>query len=307
MSDLALATGIGALLAGAAVVALTMRKPCVDAATVLAELDETAPADSYSRQLAQPLFVRVIGPVGRAMAAGAASLLPQGRLARLRRQLMFAGVGDRYTAEEFYAMQAVVGGSATLLVLAASLLLGWGASTTLRALIVVAPAAAAAPRFRLNRAIESRRTQIRKDLPDVLDLLAISVEAGVGLESAFEIVTRHFDSPLAEEMARMLHEMELGLARREALQNLRVRTDVPDVSNFVVSLLQADALGMPLARVLRIQADEMRTKRRQWARERAAKLPVKILFPLLAFILPALFVVVLGPAVSSIIQNVLRS
>jgi tight adherence protein C len=104
----------------------------------------------------------------------------------------------------------------------------------------------------------------------------------------------------------MLREMELGVPRRTALQNLKRRVDLPEVSNFVLSLIQADGLGMPLGRVLRAQANEMRSKRRQWAREKAAKLPVKILFPMFMFIFPALFVVVLGPAVSSILENVVR-
>jgi tight adherence protein C len=307
MSDLALAAGIGTLLAGAVMVAFTVRRPAINAAAVIAELDDIGPADPYSQRLAQPLLVRVIGPLGKGFVHRIAGLMPQSRVAKLRKRLVLAGLADSYTAEEFYSVQAVLAGAAALSVLVVSLLLGWSGTATGRAVLIVAPAAAAFPRFRLNRAVESRRHLIRRDLPDILDLLAISVEAGVGLEGAFEVVTKHFDSPLATEMARMLREMELGLARREALQNLRARTDIPDVSNFIVSLLQADALGMPLGRVLRIQADEMRSKRRQWARERAAKLPVKILFPLLAFILPALFVVVLGPAVSSIISNVLGS
>ena len=94
--------------------------------------------------------------------------------------------------------------------------------------------------------------------------------------------------------------MELGLPRREALQNLKRRTEVPELSNFVLALTQADALGMPIGRVLKTQADEMRKKRRQWAREKAAKLPVKIMFPLVLFIFPPIFVVVLGPAASEI-------
>jgi tight adherence protein C len=137
----------------------------------------------------------------------------------------------------------------------------------------------------------------------VLDLLAISVEAGVGFEGAVEVVTRHFDGPLASEFARTLQEMELGLPRREALQNLKRRTEVPELSNFVLILVQADALGMSIGRVLRSQAEEMRLKRRAWARERAARLPVKILVPLTLFILPALFVVILGPAAINISKN----
>jgi tight adherence protein C len=137
-------------------------------------------------------------------------------------------------------------------------------------------------------------------MPDTLDLLAISVEAGVGFEGALAVVCENFDSPLADEFSRTLREMELGLSRREALQNMKRRTEVPELSNFVLALTQADALGMPIGRVLKVQADEMRTRRQQWAREKAAKLPVKILFPLILFIFPAIFVVVLGPAAAEI-------
>ena len=132
--------------------------------------------------------------------------------------------------------------------------------------------------------------------------LAISVEAGVGLEGAMEVVSERFDSPLANEFARTLSEMELGLSRKDALQNLKRRTDVPELSAFVTALIQADALGMSIGRVLKVQAGEMRTKRRQWARERAAKLPVKIIFPLVMCIFPAVLVVVIAPAASEIGQ-----
>jgi tight adherence protein C len=120
----------------------------------------------------------------------------------------------------------------------------------------------------------------------------------MGFEGALGVVCENFSSPLADEFARTLREMELGLPRREALQNLKKRTEVPELSNFVLTLTQADALGMPIGRVLQTAAGEMRNKRRQWAREKAAKLPVKILFPLVLFIFPSLFVVLMGPAAS---------
>jgi tight adherence protein C len=157
----------------------------------------------------------------------------------------------------------------------------------------------AGPYAWLNRRMQERQTSILRDLPDILDLLAISVEAGVGLEGAMDVVCTNFSSPLATEFAHTLKEMELGLSRKEALQNLKRRAEVPELSNFVIALVQADALGMPLGRVLHTQATEQRSRRRQWAREKAGKLPVKILFPLIVFIFPAILVVVLGPAVGS--------
>jgi tight adherence protein C len=127
----------------------------------------------------------------------------------------------------------------------------------------------------------------------------------MGFEGALEIVCNHFSSPLADEFHRTLREMELGLPRRDAFQNLKRRTEVPELSNFVLALIQADALGIPIGRVLRTQASEMRAKRRQWAREKAAKLPVKMLIPLTLFIFPAIMIVVLGPAASGFV-NVLK-
>jgi tight adherence protein C len=175
-----------------------------------------------------------------------------------------------------------------------------GGGTGLLMLVLLPVLGAQAPRSWLDRKVQERKDSIRRDLPDTLDLLAISVEAGMGFEGALGVVCENFDSPLADEFARTLREMELGLPRREALQNLRKRTEVPELSNFVLTLTQADALGMPVGRVLKTSATEMRSKRQQWAREKAAKLPVKILFPLILFIFPAIFVVLLGPAASDI-------
>jgi tight adherence protein C len=160
------------------------------------------------------------------------------------------------------------------------------------ALLVVA--GAAAPSVWLRRRIDERATGLRRELAETLDLLAISVEAGLGLEGAMAVVVEEGSGPLAAELARTIQEMELGVSRRDALTHLRRRCQVSEVSTFVQALVQADLLGMPLSRVLKIQADEMRTKRRQWARERAGKLPVKIMFPLVACIFPAILVVILG-------------
>ena len=201
-------------------------------------------------------------------------------------------------------MQGVGFGGGVLLGLLLAKTAGYHGFGLLRMVVVLAGMGVFAPAAWLRRKQDERQASIKRDLPDVLDLLAISVEAGVGFEGAVEVVTRHFDSPLAVEFNRMLQEMELGLPRREALQNLKRRTEVPELSNFVLILVQADALGMPIGRVLRTQAVEMRLKRRQWAREKAARLPVKILMPLTLFILPALFVVILGPAAMSIAKNI---
>ncbi|MDQ4091642.1 MAG: type II secretion system F family protein, partial [Actinomycetota bacterium] len=155
------------------------------------------------------------------------------------------------------------------------------------------------PAARLKRRIRSRSDAIFKDLPDIVDMLAIAVEAGSGFEAALSLVCQNFPSPLTDELSKTLKDMELGLPRREALQALRDRVDLEVVRNLVMALLQADALGVPIGRVLKSQATEVRARRRAWAREKAAKLPVKIMFPLVLFIFPPILAIVLGPAAAS--------
>lgn len=147
-----------------------------------------------------------------------------------------------------------------------------------------------------------RQVVLRKDLPDSLDMLTVCVEAGLGFDAALSHVAHNTSGPLAEEYLRMLQEMQLGKSRVEALRALTERTTVPELRTFASSLVQASELGIPAARVLYEQAKEMRLKRRQLAEEKAQKVPVKILFPLIFCIFPALFVVIMGPAVISILH-----
>jgi tight adherence protein C len=151
----------------------------------------------------------------------------------------------------------------------------------------------------LKRRVAHRFDEVTRDLPDVLDLMTISVAAGLGLEQAMQVSCAHFDSAVSDELRLTLREMELGLSRHDALENLKIRTDIDDLVTFAVVLSQADALGLPIGRVLQAQGDTMRDKRRQRARERAAKLPVKILFPLAFCFLPAIMILIMGPLVSS--------
>lgn len=307
MESLAVPLGLVGVAFGLAIVVTSLRRPAVDAAAVLAELDGVdVHLDEYSERMAQPVSARILKPLGGRLGRLLQSALPGNYVDGLRKRIMLAGLAERVRPEEFIVIQVCT------LVLGAGLgyvfgsMLGFSSTGTLRLAAFLAIIGAVVPESRLGSKREDRQASVRRDLPDVLDLLVISVEAGVGLEGAIEVVGKHFDSPLSHELNRMLREMELGVPRRTALQNLKRRVDLPEVSNFVLSLIQADGLGMPLGRVLRAQANEMRSKRRQWAREKAAKLPVKILFPMFLFIFPALFVVVLGPAVSSILENVVR-
>ena len=148
----------------------------------------------------------------------------------------------------------------------------------------------------LSRKIGDRRKSMQKALPDVLDMLVISVEAGLGFDSALARVVQTVPGPLSEEFFRMLQETRVGVARRDAMRHLSERTDLDELRSFLLAMMQAEAFGVSIARVLRVQADEMRVKRRQRAQEKAFAAPVKIVFPLVFCIFPALFVVLLGPA-----------
>jgi tight adherence protein C len=306
MNTFALLFGITGLVGGTVVVyvAIARLRVAGDAIDYLAELDAAdAPTDEFQRRLSESFIRRVVKPLGTGVFRHVAGFTPSHYLDSIHKRLLVAGLASSIRAEEFLTAQVLSTGLGLVLSVA------WAAfghppqRYGVLALVMLPLIGAIAPNAWLSRKVTERKDSIRKELPDVLDLLAISVEAGVGFEGAMQVVTEHFVSPLAEEMSRTLQEMQLGLPRREALQNLKRRTEVPELSNFVLALVQADALGMPIGRVLKTQASEMRVKRRQWAREKAGKLPVKILFPLVIFIFPAVLVIILGPAGASIAKS----
>ena len=152
------------------------------------------------------------------------------------------------------------------------------------------------PDLILTVRIKARRERIRSELPDALDLLAVSVEAGLGLDGAIAKLTEHMDGALVDEFALTLGEMRIGESRSEALKKLAERVPAPEVSAFVRSVIQAEQLGISLGRILRVQAADSRLRRQAAAEERAMKAPIKMLFPTALFIFPAMFVAILGPA-----------
>ena len=153
-----------------------------------------------------------------------------------------------------------------------------------------------APDFVVSGKARSRKDRIRAELPDALDLMAVSVEAGMGFDGAISKLTEHMDGPLAEEFALTLSEIRIGESRQDALKKLAERTGTPELSSFVRSIIQADQLGISLGRILRVQATDSRLKRQAAAEEKAMKAPIKMLFPTVLFIFPAMFLVILGPA-----------
>ena len=153
-----------------------------------------------------------------------------------------------------------------------------------------------APSMYLYQKAYDRKNRIQRELPDAIDLLTISVESGLGFDAALQQVAYNTEGPLADEFSRVLREMQIGSGRGEAMRALSERTNVVELRSFVSSMVQADAFGIPIANVLRVQSSEMRVKRRQRAEEKAQQVPVKMTIPLIFCILPCLFIAVMGPA-----------
>lgn len=186
----------------------------------------------------------------------------------------------------FLVLQRYTSGTQQLLLLVICVLAGW-----------------AGPDQILNRRAADRVQAIERDLPDIIDLLVISIEAGLGFEAALDRVVQHVPGELSDEFGRMLQETRVGVSRYEAMRSLAERTDVDDLNSFILAMNQADTFGVSIGRMLRVQADEMRTRRRQRAQEKAFAAPVKMVFPLVICIFPAIFVILMGPAAISIIRN----
>ena len=155
----------------------------------------------------------------------------------------------------------------------------------------------------INSKISSRRKIVTRALPDALDLIIVCVEAGNSLDSALAIVSLRLKGPLADEFARMLREIALGKGRHDAMHDMAMRVGAPDLQSFVAAIVQADQLGVSIGQVLRVQGEAMRVRRRQRAEESAAQAPVKMLIPLVLFILPSLMIIIMGPVVLGLIKQ----
>jgi len=230
-------------------------------------------------------------------------LTPEDASDRIREKLELAGNPRGWTVERVMAGKVVGFGAALVVCLVLSLLMGLGFLPTLGFVVLGSLAGYNAPNMYLYQQSYDRADKLQRALPDAIDLLTISVESGLGFDAACAQVARNTDGPLAEEFSRMLQEMQIGRGRSEALRSLADRTNLPDLRSFVSAMVQADAFGIPVGQVLRVQSSEIRVKRRQWAEEAAQKVPVKILVPLIFCILPCLFIAVLGPAGISIMDS----
>ncbi len=257
--------------------------------------------DLRSLRLDLPAGQRVWGPVGRRAVELARRITPVGMLDRTQRALHLAGTSARMDVERVLAIKVLA--SLSLLLLMGLAFVANPSPSSFVVMLTMVVAAWILPDVVLRRRADFRQGAIRNELPDVMDQVMINVEAGQSFDAAMSRVANRGTGPAAEEFRRVIQDIRLGMTRREAFDLLLERTDVPELRETVQALGQAEKYGVPLGRVLRVQADELRDKRKQRAEERAMKIPVKILFPLMVCILPALIVVILGPGVIDIIQS----
>jgi tight adherence protein C len=276
-------------------------------ATVLQTQVGAAPdsiANFRQEQLKTNALERLIFPFAGKVVSSITRLTPLDLYGRTNRLIELAGNPPSMTAERIVAFK-IIGAIAGLVVgiLVAPVLPFEGLVPTVVIPVFFAFTGYTFPSAGLASKASKRQKEIRKALPDTMDLLTISVEAGLGFDAALAQVVKNVPGPLSEEIARMLQEMQIGVSRTEALRHVNDRTEVPELDGFVLSMIQADKYGVGVAKVLRAQSTELRQKRRQRAEEVAQKVPLKLLFPMIFMVLPALFIVILGPGAIKVYEN----
>jgi len=247
-------------------------------------------------ELVLPLSDRVLRPTVQGFGKLLSNLLPATFLVSVQKTLVMAG--SSMTAATFVTLWALTTGLFASLGIVAVVLIGGGLSGQgFFGLMIVTIIGFSIPKLWLKTAVQSRRRRFVKTLPDTMDLITTCVEAGLGLDAALAKVSETMKGPLAEEIGQTLREVAMGRLRREALTDLGERTGVEDLASFVTAVIQAEQMGASIGQVLKVQADQMRTRRRQRAEQLAHEAPVKMMLPLVIFIFPAFMLVILGPAV----------
>jgi tight adherence protein C len=263
----------------------------------------TRPRTLSEIELEMPFSERILLPALRGMSKFVARFTPEHTIEEVRHKLDLAGNPNNWTAGDFLGVRglgAVVLGLLTLVTL-------FFARTAFAQLLLFTGIGAFfgfyLPMFWLNFKIRARQHDIQMELPDALDLLTISVEAGLGFDAAVAKVVEKWNNELGRAFARVNQEIRVGKLRRQALRDMAERAEVQDLSTFIAAIVQADQLGVSISKVLRIQSEQMRVKRRQRAEAEAARAPVKMLIPLVFLVFPSLFIVLMGPAALIIMKS----
>jgi tight adherence protein C len=251
--------------------------------------------DVREQEMLESVTDRLVAPVGRKLLEVARSLTPVGYIEKLKRNIVLAGNPPGYEVDRLLVWKVLGVASGIGWILASVVLLSGHMLLMVLTIAFTWGLSVFGPDVVLSQHITKRRTEIQRRMPDTLDLLVISVEAGLGFEQALDRTATTVPGPLSEELRRMLQETRMGASRADALRALDERTNVEELRTFIVAMLQADSFGVSIARILRTQADEMRIRRRYIAQEKSQKAPVRMLFPLVLCIFPATLVVVVMP------------
>jgi tight adherence protein C len=269
----------------------------------LNQLGAMTAKDLQELELQQPFFDRTVKPLAMRLSGAVARITSSSFTERTEKRLAMAGnpgdmrvsdwlgikaIGAAIGAALFFLLVGILGQNLVMGVLLAVVGLGIGYI---------------GPEFWLGRRVRGRQKKILVGIPDALDLLTISVRAGLGFDAALGKVVEKMKGPLVDEFRRALAEVRVGKARRDALRDIVPRTEVQPLTNFIGAIIQAEQLGVSISKVLQVQSEQLRIERRQRAEEQAAQAPIKMLFPLVGCIFPSLFIVILGPAIILIVQN----
>lgn len=251
-------------------------------------------------ELDKPFKERILAPLTSNLASAVDRLAPASVKKVVADRLAMAGGFAGLGVEEFLLFCIILAVALSSVVCSLAMVLQTPAGKTFALAIIFGLIGLIAPFVLLSRNIAQRKLSIQRDLPDVLDLLTVSVEAGLSFDGALAKLSEKMKGALVDEFTRLLQEIRMGIPRREALTAMGLRCDVPDVSLFTTSLVQADQLGVGIGNVLRVQSASMREKRQQRCEEKAIKAPIKMMLPLVLFIFPTIFIVLLGPAIIQI-------
>ncbi|MCC7163170.1 MAG: type II secretion system F family protein [Anaerolineae bacterium] len=261
------------------------------------QLYGTRPRTLEEIELSQPFGERAVVPLIRGLARLLNRTAPQKNVEEIRHRLELAGNPYNWSVSDFLGLRGLVAIITVAILVFVAVVIRADPAIILLLIGAGGVLGFYLPLLWLGRRVRQRQHRIQRQLPDAMDLLTISVESGLGFDAAMVKVTEKWDNDLSRAFARTIAEIRVGKLRREALRDMAKRIEVPDFTNFIAAIIQADQLGVSIAKVLRIQAEQMRVKRRQRAEELANQAPVKMLIPLTFLIFPSIFIVLLGPTV----------
>ncbi len=269
----------------------------------LSQLGQMTAKDLQELELQAPFFDRSIKPLAARLSGSVARITSSSFSERTEKRLAMAGNPGDMKVADWLGIKAIGSGVVAGLMFIVFGVLGGNLVQGGILAVVGLGIGYVAPEFWLGGRVKKRQKGILLQIPDALDLLTISVRAGLGFDAALGKVVEKLKGPLVDEFRRALAEVRVGKARREALRDIVPRTEVQPLTNFIGAIIQAEQLGVSISKVLQVQSEQLRIERRQRAEEQAAKAPIKMLFPLVGCIFPSLFVVILGPALILIMQN----